>query len=342
MEITIIIPVKDRRDYIGKTLDSIMKSSEQPTELIIVDNGSTDGTYQFCEQYIKDIPYATLLRETFPGASAARNKGLKSCKTEWVYFFDSDDEFDPEFLTVMNRLSVDDYDMIAVPTQMRVKGKTFVRNYIPSSDPRVQILAGVLNTQGMVFRTTFLKDIGAWNTECRIWNDWELGLRAMLHQPKILWYTERNFHLINVHNDSITGKSFSENYKALVRTLTVALADLHSSILQPLSTYHAQHLNCIYPHLDQLLYPLYLRTNILLGKVQREKMIGKSKNYKLASKTIKIFRNDHFRPSSGQKRVANLLRFYTKYGGRSAWRIALAISQAEHKSKAHKNRKTEE
>lgn len=339
MEISVIIPVKDRREYIGKTLDSIIKSSEQPTELIIVDNGSTDGTYQFCEQYIKDIPNATLLRETFPGASAARNKGLKSCKTEWVCFFDSDDEFDPEFITVMNRLSVDDYDMIAVPTKMQVKGKTVVRKYIPSADPRVQILAGVLNTQGMVFRTNFLKDIGAWNTECRIWNDWELGLRAILHQPRILWYTERDFHLVKVHNDSITGKSFSENYKALIRTLTVALTNLQSSILQPLSTYHAQHLNCIYPHLDQLIYPLYLRTNILLGKIQREKMAGKSKDYKLASKSLKIFRNDNFHPTAGQKRTANLLRLYTKYGGRGTWRIALAICQAEQKTKSHKNHK---
>ena len=332
MEITVIIPVKDRRYHIGKTLDSIMKSSELPTEIIIIDNESTDGTYQFCEQYIKDIPNATLLRETFPGAAAARNKGLKFCKTDWVYFFDSDDEFDPEFISAMNRLNVDDYDMIAVPTKMRVKGKTIVRNYIPSPDPRVQIIAGVLNTQGMVFRTSFLKDIGAWNTACRIWNDWELGLRAILHQPKILWYKERNFHLINVHDDSITGKSFSENYKALIRTLTVALTDVHSSILQPLSTYHAQHLNCIYPHLDQLLYPLYLRTNILLGKVQREKMTGKGKNNKLASKAIKIFRNDHFHPTSSQKRVANLLRLYTKCGGRGTWRIALAICQAGQKN----------
>ena len=84
MEITIIIPVKNRRAHIGKTLDSIMKSSCPPKEIIIVDNESTDGTYQFCEQYIKNRSNITLLRETFPGAAAARNKGLKSCKTEWL------------------------------------------------------------------------------------------------------------------------------------------------------------------------------------------------------------------------------------------------------------------
>lgn len=336
MEITVIIPVKDRREYIGKTLDSIMKSSELPTELIIVDNGSTDGTYEFCEQYIKDIPYATLLKETFPGSSAARNKGLKSCKTEWVYFFDSDDEFDSEFLPTMNLLPVDDHDMIVVPTKMQVKGNVIARKYIPSPDPRVQMFAGVLNTQSMVFRTDFLKGIGAWNTECRIWNDWELGLRAILHQPKILWYGERDFHLVNAYDNCNAGKSSSENYKAFIRTLSVAMTDLHSSILQPLSTYHAQHLNCIYPHLDQLIYPLYLRTSILLGKMQGEKMTGKSKNNKLAAKSLKIFRNDHFHPTASQKGVANMLRLYTKFGGKNAWRVALAICQAEQKSRSHK------
>ena len=50
MEITVIVPVKDRRDHIGKTLDSILRGGIAPKEVIIVDNESTDGTYQFCEQ----------------------------------------------------------------------------------------------------------------------------------------------------------------------------------------------------------------------------------------------------------------------------------------------------
>ena len=60
MDITVIIPVKNRRDHIGKTLDSILKSGISPKEVIIVDNESTDGTYQFCEQYIKNRPNTTL------------------------------------------------------------------------------------------------------------------------------------------------------------------------------------------------------------------------------------------------------------------------------------------
>ena len=325
MDITVIIPVKDRRDYIGKTLDSILKSGIAPKEVIIVDNESTDGTYQFCEQYIKNRPNTTLLRETFPGAAAARNKGLKSCKTEWVYFFDSDDIFDYNFMSTFHNANVEGYDVIAVPTKRVVNGKTFIRPYIPSEDPRVQINADVLGTQNMIFRTEFLKSIGAWNTACRTWEDWELGLRVMLHQPKILWFREKAFHEIIARTDSVMGDTLSQNYKEFIRALTAAINDLQSSILQPLSHYHAQHLACLYPHLDLLMYPLYLRTCILLGHLQREKMTGKCGKFKMASKALTIFMKDNFAPTSGQKMVGNCLRLYTLMGSKNAWKIALRI-----------------
>ena len=338
MEITVIVPVKDRREHIGKTLDSILKAGIAPKEVIIVDNESTDGTYQFCEQYIKNRPNITLLRETFPGAAAARHQGLKSCKTEWVYFFDSDDLFDYNFISTFQGAEVKDYDMIAIPTKQVVNGKSEVRTFIPSEDPRVQLLANVLNTQGMLFRTQYLRDIGAWNPACRIWDDWELGLRTMLHQPRILWYTAHPFHTIYVHSESLTGESFSSNYKELKRTLTIAINDLQSSILQPLSTYHAQHLASLYPHLDLLMYPLYLRTSILLGLLQNEKMTGKCKKYKMAAKALTIFRADNFNPTFSQKCMGNLLRIYTMLGGRGAWRVALKASLTKSARKVNRKK----
>ncbi len=325
MDITVIVPVKNRREHIGKTLDSIMKSGLQPTEIIIVDNESTDGTYQFCEQYIKNRSNITLLRETFPGAAAARNKGLKSCKTEWVYFFDSDDLFDYNYISTMQRLNAEDYDVVATPSNMVVKGKESVRTFIPDSDPSVQILAGVLNTQGMLFKTRFLKDIGAWNIQCRIWNDWELGLRVLLHRPKILWYTEKAFHTINVHPDSITGENFSQSYKQLISTLTVAINDLHSSILQPLSRHHAQNLACLYPNLERLAFPLYLRASILVGQMQKERLLHKNMKEKMAVQSLKVFIHDFFQPTPMQRLIGHAIRLYTAMGGRGSWRMALAI-----------------
>lgn len=337
MDITVIVPVKDRRDHIGKTLDTILKAGLQPTEVIIVDNESTDGTYQFCEQYIRERPNVTLLHETFPGAAAARNKGLKSCKTEWVYFFDSDDDFDYNFMSTVNRINPEGYDMIALPSKQERNGRTEVHTFIPSEDPRVQVLGNVLNTPAMLFRTSYLKDIGGWNPACRVWDDWELGLRVMLHQPKILWFTKQAFHTIHIHDNSLTGATFSQNYKQFIRTLTTVVTNLQSSILQPLSTHHAQHLACLYPHLDLLMYPLYLRTSILLGKMQNERITGKCKRYKMASKAITIFRRGNFTPTFSQRMMGEFLRIYTMFGGRGAWRMALNHSLKKSGRKTQKS-----
>ena len=327
MEITVIVPVKDRRDHIGKTLDSIMKGSMQPKEVIIVDNESTDGTYQFCEQYIKSRPNMTLLHETFPGAAAACNKGLKSCKTEWVYFFNCDDLFDHNFIADFHDLDAENYDLIAVPTQVCNGRHRWVRPFIPSEDPRVQILADVFITSSMLIRTSYLKDIGAWNPACRIGEDWELGLRILLHQPRVMWYTQHVFHTLQEPKEHLQGGCYSMYYKEMVRTMTVAVNNLHSSILQPLSTYHSQHLASLYPHLDLLMYPFYLRICILLGILQREKMTGKCGKYKMAAKAITIFRNDNFAPTFSQRLTGHFMRIYTLLGGKGAWRFALAQSQ---------------
>lgn len=327
MEITVIVPVKDGREHIGKTLDSIMKGSMQPKEVIIVDNESTDGTYQFCEQYIKSRPNMTLLHETFPGTAAACNKGLKSCKTEWVYFFNCNDLFDHNFIAAFHDLDAENYDLIAVPTQVCNGRHRWVRPFIPSEDPRVQILADVFITSSMLIRTSYLKDIGAWNPACRIGEDWELGLRILLHQPRVLWYTQHVFHTLQEPKEHLQGGCYSMYYKEMVRTMTVAVNNLHSSILQPLSTYHSQHLASLYPHLDLLMYPFYLRICILLGILQREKMTGKCGKYKMAAKAITIFRNDNFAPTFSQRLTGHFMRIYTLLGGKGAWRFALKQSQ---------------
>ena len=303
-----------------------MTSYVKPDEIIIVDNGSTDGTFEFCQQYAKDYSCITVLQEPTPGAAAARNKGLAACRTEWVYFFDSDDTFDSRFLQDISALRTDGYDMIAVPTKMSINGVERVREYIPSGNPDIQLLANVLNTQAMVFRTSFLKDIGAWNEQCMIWNDWELGLRALLHQANIFWFKDRAFHIIYVHPDSITGPSFTSNYKKILDTLRVAIGDIQASPLNPISSLHAKHPECFYPQSQRLMVSLYYRIGILLGKVINENRQRIANEGAEAIEAIKAFRNEHFQPTMAQRMFCNFLTFYTQHGGRGAWRIAMKKS----------------
>lgn len=302
MDITIIIPVRNRKEYIGRTLDSVLSSTVLPTEIIVVDNGSTDGTYEFCEQYAEGRNNIKLLRETQPGAAAARNCGLQACRTEWVYFFDSDDAFDARFLGAISVMETADYDMLAIPTVMRVGGVERVRSFIPSDDPGVQILGSILSTQNMVFRTSFIRAIGGWDAQCCIWDDWELGLRVMLCRPRILWLPSEAFHCIDVHDDSLTGESFTSTWRQIIGALHIALDDVKDD--------------------ERLMLPLYYRTGVILGKVRNENRSHRKADYEAAVDGLRAFLHDSFKPTFFQRLACNLLIAYSHLGGRGAWRIA--------------------
>lgn len=222
--IALVIPYYNRRALLERTLESIALAKEQPTQILLVDNASTDGSASVCRQWAQEHPLlkVELLEESMPGASAARNRGLAAVESEWVFFFDSDDELDADFFADIRPMLNDDWDMLAVPTRMFLKNRSQIRKYKVSSDPVAQIFYSHLNTQGMIFRTSFLRKIGGWNIHALVWNDWELGLRALLHRPRFRWISERPYHRIHVHDDSITGNSYAQKGEERLQTLRIA------------------------------------------------------------------------------------------------------------------------
>lgn len=92
VEVSVIIPTYNRKHTLGKALDSVLVQEEIPFEVIIVDDGSTDGTFDFVQSH---YPQVTLLTQKNLGPSAARNHGIKQSRGEWIAFLDSDDEWLP-------------------------------------------------------------------------------------------------------------------------------------------------------------------------------------------------------------------------------------------------------
>jgi hypothetical protein len=92
MRISTIIPAYNRAALIGETLDSILSQTRAPDELIVVDDGSTDGTADAVAAFGKAV---TLLRQANAGAGPARNAGFAASSGEIVHFMDSDDLSSP-------------------------------------------------------------------------------------------------------------------------------------------------------------------------------------------------------------------------------------------------------
>jgi glycosyltransferase involved in cell wall biosynthesis len=94
-EVSIVLPTYNRADTIGRAVDSVLRQTCEDWELIVVDDGSSDGTAERLEG--RD-PRVRLLRQANQGVYAARNAGIALGRGRFVAFLDSDDEWRPHFL----------------------------------------------------------------------------------------------------------------------------------------------------------------------------------------------------------------------------------------------------
>lgn len=90
--VSVIINVYNCKEYLQKALDSVQEQSYRNLEVILVDDCSTDGSGEFCDEYCKqDDRFIVIHHEKNMGVSGPRNTGLRVAKGEYIYFMDGDD-----------------------------------------------------------------------------------------------------------------------------------------------------------------------------------------------------------------------------------------------------------
>ena len=303
--VSIVIPFYNRELFLSRVYSSVKAQTYRPLQLILVDNNSDDSSLSLCQSFfennLEDTFSIAIYKETVSGASAARNKGLQNAKGEFIYFFDSDDEMSPSFISdAVAICQKEKCDVVAARTTMITPaGKEKVRKTTYSDSVREQILLGMLSTQSMFFSTAFLRSINGWDEKLLRWNDLELGVRLLLSSPNLFWIKRKTYHRIYQHNKSITGSSFSASLPQLVHTIEQIKADIDNSL---------------YPMKSQAVRALFYRTLILAGLVHKEG--HKQKASFLMDVTSK------WRVGFFTKYVGFCLYRYTFLGGRGAWFIA--------------------
>lgn len=90
--VSVIINVYNCKDYLPTSLGSVRQQTYKNLEVILVDDCSTDGSSEFCDEFCKqDERFRVIHHETNTGVSGPRNTGLKAAKGDYIYFMDSDD-----------------------------------------------------------------------------------------------------------------------------------------------------------------------------------------------------------------------------------------------------------
>lgn len=172
-DITVIVPLYNKGGSIVSCLKSIREQTYQSYDVIIVDDGSADGSAEFVKNFIaenEDDRFHYLYQEN-AGVSVARNKGIYYAKSQYVAFLDADDEWDKNFLEEMHSL-INSYPCASMYSAFhRIKdheGNLFSpiikvpKNYrgCISDYSKVAVSSPLVNSSKVVVRKVDLLEIG--------------------------------------------------------------------------------------------------------------------------------------------------------------------------------------
>lgn len=133
---SIILPVYNAKKYLSNTIESILDQTFQDFELILIDDGSTDGSSEICTSYRRIDKRIIYKRQNNQGISNARNQGIRLSNGKYIAFCDHDDEYDSNLLNIAyEKLHDSEFDVFKFSYQnivylgeQKVK-KYYIRSY---------------------------------------------------------------------------------------------------------------------------------------------------------------------------------------------------------------------
>ncbi|MCR5809446.1 MAG: glycosyltransferase [Clostridiales bacterium] len=108
MRFSVIIPVYNAEKTLRRCVDSVLGQESADIEIILVNDGSTDGSGSICEEYSRMAPSVRYISQKNGGVSAARNAGLDAAQGEYILFVDSDDHLPEGFGHELERIAAGD------------------------------------------------------------------------------------------------------------------------------------------------------------------------------------------------------------------------------------------
>jgi len=223
--ISVVIPSYNRATLLTRALDSVYAQTRPPDEVIVVDDGSTDGTSKTVAKHFPDVQ---LIRQKNLGVSAARNAGISAASGQWIALLDSDDTWLAKKLArQMSALEARPgfrlihCDEIWVRNGVRVNPMHKHRKQGGYIFQRCLELCCISPSAAMIHRCVFNK-IGYFDTGLPACEDYELWLRICAREP-VLYVSEPLVRKYGGHEDQLSRRHWGMD-RFRVRALENILA----------------------------------------------------------------------------------------------------------------------
>lgn len=167
-KVSIIVPIYNVEEYLGKCIESCLCQTFTDYELILVNDGSTDNGLSICREYEKKDSRIKVLDKPNGGLSDARNAGMKIAMSPYIYFLDSDDFIEPTLIEkCVNKLDETSADMVIFDVYqyfMKTNTKEIIKNGYGDSrcvnvGTNPEVLTKVLNAAwNKMYKLSLFKD----------------------------------------------------------------------------------------------------------------------------------------------------------------------------------------
>jgi len=225
--VSIIIPVFNRALKVSRAISSVLYQTFTDYEIIVVDDGSTDGTREALRQFGNKISF--IRHQSNLGVSAARNTGIKGSDAPLVAFLDSDDYWLPEKLGAqISFFKSHPEAMISQTEEIWIRNGRYAnpktRHLKPSGDvfePSLKLC--LISPSAVMLRRSLLEEIGLFDEDLPVCEDYDLWLRIGCRYP---------VHLINeklIVKEGGHPDQLSSRYKGMDRFRIKALIKLVES-----------------------------------------------------------------------------------------------------------------
>ncbi len=184
---SVVIPTFNRWPLVGEAIESVLGQTFTDYELIVVDDGSTDGT---ADNIVRDFPNVTLIKQDNRGVSSARNVGIHNSSADWVTFLDSDDMWEPNKLSQQREAIIADPSIRIIHTDekwIRNKKRVNPKNIHQKSGSvsgdnelfRRSVKMCLISPSSVAIHAELFDKVGLFDESLPVCEDYDLWLRIM-------------------------------------------------------------------------------------------------------------------------------------------------------------------
>jgi len=216
--VSVVMPLYNKRPYVKRAIDSVRQQTFTDWELIIVDDGCTDGS---SAEIPEDDPRIRLFRQPNSGPGAARNHGIKLARGELVTFIDADDYYYPqkleEEMSLLFKERKAEWMISAFDRQednhirhckyCDINGRELQAQTLVLDNALNQISLQGMPIDGLCIKKHLLDRLGGFNEEMRCYEITEFIIRCALKQPKVLVHPTPLYCVVNVDDSAFAVSS---------------------------------------------------------------------------------------------------------------------------------------